>query len=438
MLAGRVKHGRMEQGIEVKIAVVGLGYVGLPLAVAFWKNYEVVGFDVSSRRVAELRDGVDSTDEIAGEELAGAKLTLTDDPAAMSGCDVFIATVPTPIDNANRPNFDPLLKACALIGRVLQKGAIVVFESTVYPGATEEICAPALERASGLKAGVDFKLGYSPERINPGDKAHPIQKITKVVAGQDAETLDTLAKIYGSIIEAGVHRAASIKVAEAAKVIENTQRDINIALMNEVSKICDLLGIRSSDVLEAAGTKWNFLKFYPGLVGGHCIGVDPYYLTAKAEALGYHPEVILAGRRVNDSMGAYVGQRIVKMLAAHGHRIRDQRIGILGFTFKENVPDIRNSKILDIYNELKSFGISPLVHDARADADAVRKAHGIDLVDLDELQDLGTLIYAVPHDEYVGMEPTLSERVVTGGIVVDIRAKLARGGLRQDIHHWSL
>jgi len=437
-LPGRVKHGRREQGIEVKIAVVGLGYVGLPLAVAFSKNYEVVGFDVSASRVAELRGGIDSTDEIPAEELAGAKLALTDDPAAMAGCDVFIATVPTPIDNANRPNFDPLLKACELIGPVLQKGAIVVFESTVYPGATEEICAPALERASGLRAGVDFKLGYSPERINPGDKAHPIQKITKVVAGQDAETLDTLAEMYGSIIEAGVHRAASIKVGEAAKVIENTQRDINIALMNEVSKICDLLGIRSSDVLEAAGTKWNFLKFYPGLVGGHCIGVDPYYLTAKAEALGYHPEVILAGRRVNDSMGAYVGQRIVKMLAARGHRIRDQRVGILGFTFKENVPDIRNSKVLDIYNELKSFGISPMVHDARADAAAVQKAHGIDLASLDELQDLGTLIYAVPHDDYVRMEPTLSERVVTGGIVVDIRAKLGRGALRDDIHHWSL
>ena len=422
----------------MKIAVVGLGYVGLPLAVAFSKHYEVVGFDVSSSRVDELRKGVDSTDEIASDELSSAKLTITDDASTMAGCDVFIATVPTPIDDANRPNFDPLLKACELIGPVLQKGAIVVFESTVYPGATEEICAPALERASGLKCGVDFKLGYSPERINPGDKANPIQKITKVVAGQDAETLDTLANLYGSIIEAGIHRAASIKVAEAAKVIENTQRDINIALMNEVSKICDLLGIRSSDVLAAAGTKWNFLKFYPGLVGGHCIGVDPYYLTAKAEALGYHPEVILAGRRVNDSMGAYVGQRIVKMLAANGHRIRDQRVGIMGFTFKENVPDIRNSKILDIYKELKSFGISPMVHDARADSDGVRRAHGIDLVGLDELSDLGTLIYAVPHDEYVRMEPTLSERVVTGGIVVDIRAKLARGSLRDDIHHWSL
>jgi UDP-N-acetyl-D-galactosamine dehydrogenase len=422
----------------VKIAVVGLGYVGLPLAVAFSKSNEVIGFDVSSSRVAELRRGIDSTNEIEPDVLAEARLTITDDPEKLAGCDIFIATVPTPIDNAKRPNFDPLLKACELIGPALRKGSIVVFESTVYPGATEEICAPALERSSGLKAGVDFKLGYSPERINPGDKNHPIGKIVKIVAGQDTETLETLAGLYGSIIEAGVHRASSIKVAEAAKVIENTQRDINIALMNEISKICDLLGIESSDVLAAAGTKWNFLKFYPGLVGGHCIGVDPYYLTAKAEALGYHPEVILAGRRVNDSMGAYVGQRIVKKLAAHGHRIRDQRIGILGFTFKENVPDIRNSKVLDIYNELKSFGIAPLVHDPRADPETIRNTHDIELADLDHLRDLGTLIYAVPHDEYVGMEPTLCERVITGGIVVDIRAKLSRSAVRDDIHYWSL
>jgi UDP-N-acetyl-D-glucosamine/UDP-N-acetyl-D-galactosamine dehydrogenase len=425
-------------GLELKIGVVGLGYVGLPLAVAFSQKHEVIGFDVSSSRVAELRRGEDSTNEVPSSELANAKFTVTGDAGELAGCDVFIATVPTPIDNANRPNFEPIRKACELIGPALTDGAIVVFESTVYPGATEEICAPELERTSGLKAGVDFKLGYSPERINPGDKDHPIGKIIKVVAGQDVETLDTLAELYSSIIEAGVHRAPSIKVAEAAKVIENTQRDINIALMNEVSKICDLLDIRSTDVLEAAGTKWNFLKFYPGLVGGHCIGVDPYYLTAKAEALGYHPEVILAGRRVNDSMGSYVGQRIVKMLATFGHRIRDQRVGILGFTFKENVPDIRNSKVLDIYRELKSFAIEPLIHDPRADSDAVRKAHDIQLVPLDELHDLGVLIYAVPHDEYVAMEPTLCERVITDGIVVDIRGKLGRSSLRDDIRYWSL
>jgi UDP-N-acetyl-D-galactosamine dehydrogenase len=318
------------------------------------------------------------------------------------------------------------------------KGAIVVFESTVFPGATEEICGPALEQSSGLKVGVDFKLGYSPERINPGDKTHPIEKITKVVAGEDSETLEKLAKLYGSIIEAGIHRAPSIKVAEAAKVIENTQRDINIALMNEVSKICHLLGISSSDVLEAAGTKWNFLKFHPGLVGGHCIGVDPYYLTAKAEALGYRPEVILSGRRVNDGMGPYIGQQIVKMLAVHGHPIQDSRVGILGFTFKENVPDIRNSKVIDIYDELRSFGIAPLVHDPKADPDTVRDAHGIELAPLEEFRDLAVLIYAVPHDDYGLIEPTISERIAADGILVDIRARLGGAGLREDVHYWSL
>jgi len=422
----------------VKIAVVGLGYVGLPLAVALSKKFEVTGFDISPARVEELRDGLDSTHEVHSEELAETLLTLSHDPAAIGECDVFIVTVPTPIDQANRPNFDPLLKACQLVGSLLQKGAIVVFESTVYPGATEEICAPALNQASGLKAGLDFKLGYSPERINPGDKAHPVSKIVKVVAGQDAETLDILAGIYGAITEAGVHRATSIKVAEAAKVIENTQRDINIALMNEVSKICDLLDIRSRDVLEAAATKWNFLKFHPGLVGGHCIGVDPYYLTAKAEALGYHPEVILAGRRVNDSMASYVVHRIVKMLAVRGRRMSDQRIGILGLTFKENVPDFRNSKVFDIYDELVSFGITPMIHDSRAEAKAVRKSHGIDLVDLEDLKNLNTLIYAVPHDEYIQLQPTMSRRLVTGGIFVDLRGKMSPGELRDDIHHWSL
>ena len=422
----------------MRIGVVGLGYVGLPLAVALSRKHQVVGLDINSDRVAELRGGVDSTQEVSSEQLSAANFAITDDPGELAGCDIFIATVPTPIDNANRPNFAPMLKACELIGPVIGKGAIVVFESTVFPGATEEICAPALERSSGLKAGVDFKLGYSPERINPGDKARPIEKIVKVVAGQDAETLEKLAELYGSIIDAGIHQAPSIKVAEAAKVIENTQRDINIALMNEVSKICHLLGIRSSDVFAAAGTKWNFLKFHPGLVGGHCIGVDPYYLTAKAEALGYRPEVILSGRRVNDGMGAYIGQQVVKLLARHGHPIQDSRVGILGFTFKENVPDIRNSKVIDIYDELRSFGIAPLVHDPKADADAVRGAHGIELVPLDEFRDLAALIYAVPHDEYGSIEPTMSERIAPAGILLDIRARLAGPGLREDIHYWSL
>ncbi|HEX6661770.1 MAG TPA: nucleotide sugar dehydrogenase [Sphingomicrobium sp.] len=422
----------------MKVGVVGLGYVGLPLAVALSRKHEVVGFDINADRVADLRGGVDSTHEVPGEELGAAGFAITGDPGELAGCDVFIATVPTPIDKANRPDFAPLLKACELIGPVLRKGAIVVFESTVYPGATEDICGPALERSSGLKAGKDFKLGYSPERINPGDRAHPIEKITKVVAGEDAETLETLAELYGSIIDAGVHRAPSIKVAEAAKVIENTQRDINIALMNEVSKICHLLGIRSSDVLEAAGTKWNFLRFHPGLVGGHCIGVDPYYLTAKAEALGYRPEVILSGRRVNDGMGPYIGQQIVKLLAMHGHPIQDSRVGILGFTFKENVPDIRNSKVVDIYEELRSFGIAPLVHDPQADAGTVRGVHGIELSPIEEFRDLAALIYAVPHEDYRSLEPAISDRIVEGGILVDIRAKLSSARLREDIHYWSL
>jgi UDP-N-acetyl-D-galactosamine dehydrogenase len=412
--------------------------VGLPLAVALARKHDVLGFDVSSRRVAALREGVDATNEVAPEELRAANLTITDDPAALAGRDIFIVTVPTPIDEANRPDFDAMLKACELVGPVLSKGSIVVFESTVYPGVTEEICGPALEKASGLKAGVDFKLGYSPERINPGDKEHPLEKITKVVAGQDPETLVTLADLYGSIIQAGIHRAQSIKVAEAAKVIENTQRDLNIALMNEIAKICHLLNIRTRDVLDAAGTKWNFLKFHPGLVGGHCIGVDPYYLTAKAEQLGYQPEVILSGRRINDGMGAYLAQRIVKQIAASGKPIIKARVGILGFTFKENVPDIRNSKVIDTYRELKEFGVEPIVHDARADPDVVRHEYGIELSPLDEFKDLRALVYAVGHDEYRPLNGHINDMVAEGGVVADIRSLLDPADLRPDIRYWSL
>jgi UDP-N-acetyl-D-galactosamine dehydrogenase len=423
----------------VKIAVVGLGYVGLPLAVAFSRKYAVVGFDISRSRVAELREGVDSTNEVSAQDLSNANFQIADDPAAMKDCDVFIVTVPTPIDEANRPDFTALLTACELIGPVMKDGAVVVFESTVYPGVTEEICAPALEKASGLGSGVDFKLGYSPERINPGDKEHPIEKITKVVAGQDAETLDFLATLYGSIIEAGIHRASSIKVAEAAKVIENTQRDVNIALMNEISKICDLVGIRSSEVLAAAGTKWNFLKFHPGLVGGHCIGVDPYYLTAKAEELGYHPEVILSGRRVNDGMGSYIAQRIVKMLAKANHGIRDGRVGILGFTFKENVPDIRNSKVVDIYKELRAFGLTPMVHDPLADPDTVRRAYGVELTPIEAMQDLSALVFAVPHSDYADLGASaLSDMIARNGVLVDVKSSVDPGSIREDISYWSL
>ena len=422
----------------MKVAVVGLGYVGLPLAVALARKHDVVGYDISVLRVAALREGIDWTNEVAADELLKANFTITDDVENLKGSGIFIVTVPTPIDKANRPDFQAMLKACAIVGGALSKGSIVVFESTVYPGVTEEVCAAALEKASGLKAGKDFKLGYSPERINPGDKAHPIEKITKVVAGQDEETLSTLADLYGSIIEAGIHRAPSIKVAEAAKVIENTQRDLNIALMNEVAKICHLLGIRTRDVLDAAATKWNFLKFYPGLVGGHCIGVDPYYLTAKAEQLGYQPEVILSGRRVNDGMGAYLAQRVVKLLAASGHPIINARVGILGFSFKENVPDIRNSKVVDTYRELREFGIEPIVHDARADPATIRDEYGVELAPLEEFRDLAALIYAVGHDEYRALHGHISDMVGNSGIVADVRSLLDPSTLRPDITYWSL
>jgi UDP-N-acetyl-D-glucosamine/UDP-N-acetyl-D-galactosamine dehydrogenase len=422
-----------------KIGIVGLGYVGLPLAVSFARNYSVVGFDVSEARISTLRQGIDYTNEISAEDLQRSNLVITDSVADLAGCGILIVTVPTPVDDSSRPDFSNLKDACAAIGKVIEPGVIIVFESTVYPGATEEICAPVIEAASGLKSGVGFRLGYSPERINPGDKAHPLEAIVKVVAGQDPETLDTLAELYGSIIHAGIHRASSIRVAEAAKVIENTQRDINIALMNEISKICDLVGIRTSEVLAAAGTKWNFLKFYPGLVGGHCIGVDPYYLTAKAEQLGYHPEVILSGRRINDGMGSYIAQRAVKLLAINGRPLKAARVGILGLTFKENVPDIRNSKVEDIYRELCEFGIRPLVHDPLADQAATQREFAIELCSLDAFSELDVLIYAVSHDHYGAMgAAAIQAMVAPGGILIDVKSVVAPDQLRGDIRYWSL
>ena len=425
--------------MDEKIAVIGLGYVGLPLAVALARHFDVLGFDISAERVEALRSGTDWTHEVADEELRSAGVRFTADRSDLAGRTVFIVTVPTPIDKGNRPDFEAMLGACEIVGPALENGSVVVFESTVYPGVTEEICAPALEQASGLRWGEDFKIGYSPERINPGDKERPLHKITKVVAGQDAQTLDRLAGIYGAIIDAGIHRASSIKVAEAAKVIENTQRDVNIALMNEISKICDLVGIRTSEVLAAAGTKWNFLKFYPGLVGGHCIGVDPYYLTAKAEQLGYHPQVILSGRRINDGMGAYVAQRVVKLLAKRDQPIAKARVGILGFTFKENVPDIRNSKVVDIYEELRSFGIEPLVHDPVADPATVRQAYGVGLSELGDFKDLSALIVAVAHRDYSTLDgEALSAMLVEDGVLVDVRSTVDPAALRADICYWSL
>ena len=422
-----------------KIGIIGLGYVGLPLAVSFARKHEVIGFDVSETRVSTLRAGHDYTNEISPEELKASSLVITSSVEDLRGCNIIIVTLPTPVDDSCRPDFSNIKSACNAIGKIIAPGTIIVFESTVYPGATEEVCAPVIEAASGLKSGEGFKLGYSPERINPGDKAHPLEAIVKVVAGQDAETLDTLAELYGSIIHAGIHRASSIKVAEAAKVIENTQRDINIALMNEISKICDLVGIRTSEVLAAAGTKWNFLKFYPGLVGGHCIGVDPYYLTAKAEQLGYHPEVILSGRRINDGMGSYIAQRAVKLLAIAGHPLKDVRVGILGLTFKENVPDIRNSKVEDIYRELCEFGIRPLVHDPLADRGAAGREFGISLSEMDEFTGLDVLIYAVSHDAYAELGvPSIEGMVAQDGILIDVKSVLQPTDLRSDIRYWSL
>lgn len=421
------------------VAVIGLGYVGLPLAVALSRKHQVVGFDTSARRIEQLRAGHDITNEVTAEDLASDRLQLVGDADALKACTIFIVTVPTPIDSANRPDFGYILRACALIGPSLKPGSIIVFESTVYPGATEEICGPALERASGLVCGRDFKLGYSPERINPGDRLHPIEKIVKVVAGQDEATLDRLADLYGSIIEAGIHRATSIKVAEAAKVIENTQRDVNIALMNEISKICDLMDIRSSEVLDAAATKWNFLRFEPGLVGGHCIGVDPYYLTAKAEQLGYQPEVILSGRRLNDGMPFYVANRIVKSLASRERPPGELRVGILGLTFKEDVPDIRNSKVFDLVREIADYGLRPIVHDPFASPDDVRREGGFELADLDAFHDLAALVLAVPHRLYRDMsDEALCAMVSTGGLFVDIKSRIDPASLRPDLGYWSL
>ena len=431
-MPGRVKHGRREQGIEVKIAVVGLGYVGLPLAVAFSKNYEVVGFDVSASRVAELRGGIDSTDEIPAEELAGAKLTLTDDPAAMAGCDVFIATVPTPIDNANRPNFDPLLKACELIGPVLQKGAIVVFESTVYPGVTEDICGPEIERTAGLKRGRDFRLGYSPERINPGDREHTIDRIIKVIAGEDAEVVEQLATIYGAVTSGGVFRAASIKAAEAAKAIENAQRDINIAFINEVTQIFSRIGVSVWDVLDAARTKWNFLGFEPGLVGGHCIGVDPYYLSHLAQQIGHDPQVILAGRQTNDGMGGWIADEL------HGRRGKAGSALVLGLTFKENVPDLRNSRTFDLVRRLKSLGHDVEVADAIASPEEIEREYGLKVTELDG-RSYDLVVGAVAHRDYRDLDDgRLASLVAPGGTLADLKGMWRGRTLDPGLDRWTL
>ena len=388
---------------EEKIALVGLGYVGMPIAVAFAKKVKVIGYDLNSEKIRLYKDGIDPTNEVGNEVIKSTKVEFTSDESRLREAKFHIVAVPTPVNPDHTPDLSPVEGASRILGRNLTKGSIVVFESTVYPGVTEDVCVPILEAESGLKCGVDFKIGYSPERINPGDKVHRLETITKIVSGMDAETLDEVAHVYELVVEAGVHRAESIKVAEAAKVIENSQRDINIAFMNELSIIFDKMGIDTLEVLKAAGTKWNFLNFRPGLVGGHCIGVDPYYLTYKAEQLGYHSQIILSGRRINDDMGKYVAESVVKKLISADLPVKGAKVAILGFTFKENCPDTRNTKVIDIYNELGEYGIVPIVVDDTADASEAKRLYGIEFKTMADVKDMDAVILAVAHDNLKGI-----------------------------------
>jgi UDP-N-acetyl-D-glucosamine/UDP-N-acetyl-D-galactosamine dehydrogenase len=417
----------METTVSMKrtVAIVGLGYVGLPLAVAFGKQQPIIGFDLKAERITELRSGQDSTDEVLPEDLAASNIDYTDNPADLGKADFIIVAVPTPIDSAKQPDLSCLTSASQMIGEHLSKGAIIVFESTVYPGVTEEVCVPVLEKASGLKYGADFKVGYSPERINPGDKEHTLERIVKIVSAMDAESLDIVAQVYETVCLAGVYRAPNIKTAEAAKVIENIQRDLNIALINELAVIFRRLGLDTLDVLKAAGTKWNFLPFRPGLVGGHCIGVDPYYLTHKAEAAGYHPQVILAGRRINDGMGKYLAEQTVKMMIHQELNVRQSRVAVLGITFKENVPDLRNSRVVDVIDELREYGVDVRVHDPLACSDEAEREYGIRLSSLDDLKGSDAVIIAVPHETYKTRGPDGVKALLRRpdrGIVVDVKS----------------
>jgi UDP-N-acetyl-D-glucosamine/UDP-N-acetyl-D-galactosamine dehydrogenase len=425
----------------ITIAVVGLGYVGLPLAVEFGKKYATIGFDLSAVKIAAYRNGVDPTGEVSSEALrAVKKLSFTTDAMELRHADFIIVAVPTPVDAAHQPDFGPLLSASATVGANLKRGATVVFESTVYPGATEEICVPVLEQRSGMQWKRDFFVGYSPERINPGDKEHTLTRITKVVSGDTPETLERVASVYGSIVTAGVYRASSISVAEAAKVIENTQRDLNIALMNELALLFHKIGIDTTEVLEAAGTKWNFLPFRPGLVGGHCIGVDPYYLTHKADKLGYHPQVILAGRRINDGMGKYVAEQTVKHLIQAGSPVKGAHVTVLGLTFKEDCPDIRNTRVIDVVNELASYGLTVHVHDPVADPDEARREYGIELKEWDALPRARAIVAAVPHREFK-QRPTddYVRKLEQGGLYMDVKCQADAEQLRaRGITVWRL
>ncbi|GAB4270791.1 MAG: nucleotide sugar dehydrogenase [Deferrisomatales bacterium] len=436
-LADRLLHG------EAALAVVGLGYVGLPLAVAFGRRFPVVGFDVSEGKVASLREGIDPTGELSGDELRAARIHYTTNPGDLRRAAFVVVAVPTPIDRHKKPDLSPLEAASASIGDNLTPGTVVVFESTVYPGVTEDVCVPILERRSGLRAGADFKVGYSPERINPGDREHTLERIVKVVSGQDPETLETVARVYELVVEAGVHRAPSIRAAEAAKVIENTQRDLNIALMNELSIIFNRLGIETRDVLEAAGTKWNFLRFTPGLVGGHCIGVDPYYLTHKAEEVGYKPQVILAGRAINDGMGKYVAENVVKGLIRCGKAVQGSRVLVLGLTFKENVSDLRNSRVKDVIDELREYGVEVLAHDPLADPEEAERELGVRPVPLEAVEPVDGIVAAVRHGAFAELTlEALRSRYRTDngrGVLADVRMAYSRAeaeGL--GLYYWSL
>ncbi len=416
---------------EEKISLVGLGYVGMPIAVAFSKKAEVIGYDLNAAKIELYKSGVDPTNEVGGDVVKACSVEFTADETKLREAKFHIVAVPTPVNDDHTPDLTPVESASEIVGRNLTKGSVVVYESTVYPGVTEEICVPILERESGLKCGVDFKIGYSPERINPGDKVHRLETITKIVSGMDEETLDTVAKVYELVVEAGVHRAESIKVAEAAKVIENSQRDINVAFMNELSIIFNKMGIDTLSVLKAAGTKWNFLKFYPGLVGGHCIGVDPYYLTYKAEQLGYHSQIILSGRRINDDMGKYVAENVVKKLIAADVSIKNAKVAVLGFTFKENCPDTRNTKVIDIVRELGEYGITPVIADPTADADEAKRLYGVEFVDMNVIQDCDAVVLAVAHDALKGLSQADFDKMFKPGengkkVLVDIKGLLDR------------
>jgi len=428
---------------EEKLSLVGLGYVGMPIAVAFSEKIDVIGFDLNKQKIQMYKDGIDPTREVGDEGIAACAVDFTSDESRLREARFHIVAVPTPVNPDHTPDLTPVEGASRILGRNLTKGSIVVFESTVYPGVTEEVCVPILERESGLKCGEDFKIGYSPERINPGDKVHRLETITKIVSGMDEETLDEVAKVYELVVKAGVHRAQSIKVAEAAKVIENSQRDINIAFMNELSIIFNKMGIDTKSVLEAAGTKWNFLKFSPGLVGGHCIGVDPYYLTYKAEQLGYHSQIILSGRRINDDMGKYVAESLVKNLIRANIPVQGARVAILGFTFKENCPDTRNTKVIDIVKELREYGIDPLITDPVADLAEAEREYGITFTENEEIREMDAVILAVSHSEYMDLTPERMDRLYRENgrkkVLVDIKGILDRDAFEKTGYsYWRL